>query len=53
MPHVVQGPSVLDVHTSNKAENYIRIIAKTEPHQGQAVAELLEIIIDAEDKVLM
>ncbi|MXQ54271.1 mechanosensitive ion channel family protein [Shimazuella alba] len=42
LPQVIQGPAVLDVHTPNKAENYIRIIAKTEPNQGRAVAEVLE-----------
>jgi moderate conductance mechanosensitive channel len=42
LPHVVQGPAVLDVHTPNKTENYIRVIAKTEPNQGPAVATILE-----------
>lgn len=42
MPHVVQGPAVLDVHTPNRTENYIRIIAKTEPNQGTVVAAVLE-----------
>jgi small conductance mechanosensitive channel len=42
LPQVIQGPAVLDVHTPNKTENYIRIIAKTEPNQGKAVAEILE-----------
>ncbi|MCH5585735.1 mechanosensitive ion channel family protein [Shimazuella sp. AN120528] len=42
MPQIVEGPAVLDVHTPNKAENYIRIIAKTEPNQGIAVANVLE-----------
>jgi small conductance mechanosensitive channel len=57
MPQVVQGPSVLDIQTPNKAENYLRIIAKTEPNQGQAVADVLEKhakqIITPENKVLV
>jgi small conductance mechanosensitive channel len=39
---LVQGPAVLDVRTPNKSDNYIRIIAKTEPNQGKSVAETLE-----------
>jgi moderate conductance mechanosensitive channel len=42
LPKLVDGPAVLDVHTPNKAENYIRIIAKTEPNQGEEMTEVLE-----------
>jgi small-conductance mechanosensitive channel len=41
-PQIIQGPAVLDVHTPNKADNYIRIIAKTEPNQGKSIAKTLE-----------
>jgi small conductance mechanosensitive channel len=42
MTDVVEGPAVLDVRTPNKAENYIRIIAKTEPNKGREVADFLQ-----------
>ncbi len=42
LPQVVDGPAVLDVRTPNKQENYIRIIARTEPNQSKEIATKLE-----------